>query len=229
MSNLRLPWKIECALNSLYWIYTFYHSKFWTTCDCPGTQSFPWIFHCNEILFTFQDFWATCARPENRVCPDFFQTRGGGRPPDPPPRTPLDPILIVLKVGAIPSRNKGGGLSSCGPLVPPPMLMPLLNHQCHRRVIVHRCSWIFVAIMLLNAKLPFLTRQSLYASPKKYKQSTFYKNTICFLKWHKCEGFPKRQIPWCVAACLHWRMTLTFRGSGVTRQWVSEGFFQGGN
>jgi len=45
--------------------------------------------------------------------------------------------------------------------------------------------------MLLNAKLPFLTRQSLYASPKKYKQSTFYKNTSCFLKWHKCEGFRK--------------------------------------
>jgi len=83
-SNLRLAWKTECALNSLYWIYIFYHSKFWTTCDWPGTQSLPWIFYCNEIFFIFQDFWATCACPENKVCPDFFQARGGGcssRPP----------------------------------------------------------------------------------------------------------------------------------------------------
>ena len=28
LSNLRLPWKTECALNSLYWMYTFYHSGF---------------------------------------------------------------------------------------------------------------------------------------------------------------------------------------------------------
>jgi len=84
LSNLRLPWKIECALNSLYWIYIFYHSKFWTTCDCPGTQSFPCIFYFNEILFIFQDFWATCACPENRVWPDFYQARGCCRPPPTP-------------------------------------------------------------------------------------------------------------------------------------------------
>jgi len=35
LSNLRLPWKIECALNPLYWIYIFNHSEFWTTCACP--------------------------------------------------------------------------------------------------------------------------------------------------------------------------------------------------
>ena len=84
LSNLRLPWKIECALNSLYWIYIFYHSKLWTTCDCTGTQSLPWTFYCNEIFFIFQDFWATCAWPENRVCPDFFQAKGSGLPPRPP-------------------------------------------------------------------------------------------------------------------------------------------------
>ena len=69
----------EFAVLNIY----FYHSKFWTTCDCPGTQSVPWIFYCNEIFFIFQDFWATCACPENRVCPDFFQTRGEAAPPTP--------------------------------------------------------------------------------------------------------------------------------------------------
>jgi len=28
-----------------------------------------------------QDFWTTCACPENRVWPENFQARGGGRPP----------------------------------------------------------------------------------------------------------------------------------------------------
>jgi len=43
LSNLHLPWNTEFALNSLYWRY----------------------------IFIFQDFWATCTCPENRVCPDF--------------------------------------------------------------------------------------------------------------------------------------------------------------
>ena len=81
-SKLGLAWKTERALNSLYSIYIFYHWKFWTTCDGPGTQSLPWIFYCNQIFFILQDIWATCACPENRVCPDFFQARGG-RPPPP--------------------------------------------------------------------------------------------------------------------------------------------------
>jgi len=27
----------------------------------------------NIYIFTIQDFWATCACPENRVCPEIFQ------------------------------------------------------------------------------------------------------------------------------------------------------------
>ena len=93
--------------------YSFYIKEFWTVYVCPEKQSVPWIhcieyifftiqnceqhalalknricteiFHCIEIFFIFQNFWATWACPENRVCPEFFN-RGGGRPP---PRTPL--------------------------------------------------------------------------------------------------------------------------------------------
>jgi len=35
----------------------------------------PEIFHCIEIFFIFQDFWATWAYPENRVCSEFFKPR----------------------------------------------------------------------------------------------------------------------------------------------------------
>ena len=37
----------------------------------------------NIYFFIFPDFWATCACPENRVCPEIFQA--GGRPPPHPP------------------------------------------------------------------------------------------------------------------------------------------------
>ena len=51
--------------------------------------SCPEIFHCIEYTFYIQDFWATCACPENRVCPENFQARGAAAPLDPPPRTPM--------------------------------------------------------------------------------------------------------------------------------------------
>ena len=44
----------------------------------------PEIFHCIKIFFIIQDFLASCACPENRVCPEIFQNNGGGRPPRPP-------------------------------------------------------------------------------------------------------------------------------------------------
>jgi len=79
LSNLRLPWKTEGPLNLLYRIYIFYYSgglsnlrlpwknrvalefftvlnilftiqDFGATCSCPG------IFHCTEIYFIIQDF-----------------------------------------------------------------------------------------------------------------------------------------------------------------------------
>ena len=92
-------------------IYFLSNQDFWATCACPEKHELPWCFslhwnilsfrilstlslpwkqrlpwiHCIEyILFIIQDFWATCACPENRVCTEIFQDRGGGRPPRPP-------------------------------------------------------------------------------------------------------------------------------------------------
>ena len=72
MSNLRLPWKTELPWNfSLYW-NIFYHSGFLSNLHLPWKQGLPWI-HCIEyIFFIIQDFWATCACPENRVALKFF-------------------------------------------------------------------------------------------------------------------------------------------------------------
>ena len=44
----------------------------------------PEIIPCIKIFFIIQDFLASCACPENRVCPEIFQNNGGGRPPRPP-------------------------------------------------------------------------------------------------------------------------------------------------
>jgi len=75
MSNMRLPWKTELPWNfSLYW-NIFYHSRYLSNLLLPWNQSLPWN-HCIEyIFFTIQNFWATCACPENRVCPESFQDR----------------------------------------------------------------------------------------------------------------------------------------------------------
>ena len=44
----------------------FYYTEFWATCACPEKRVCPEIFHCIEIFFIFQDFWATCACPEKQ-------------------------------------------------------------------------------------------------------------------------------------------------------------------
>ena len=64
--------------------YTFYILNFWATCACPEKQRVAWIYCIEYIFFIIQEFWATRACPENRVCPEIFQARGGGRPPRPP-------------------------------------------------------------------------------------------------------------------------------------------------
>jgi len=45
LNNLRLPWKTEGALNSLYWMCFFIIQDFWATCACPE------IFRCIEYIF----------------------------------------------------------------------------------------------------------------------------------------------------------------------------------
>jgi len=44
----------------------FYYSEFWATCACPENRVCPKNLHCIEIFFIFQDFWATCACPEKQ-------------------------------------------------------------------------------------------------------------------------------------------------------------------
>jgi len=102
LSNLHLPWKTvcpeifhcieyifshsqhfwatcacaekQCGLNSLYWIYIFYHSNFDQLALALKNRICPEIFNCRPIerFFIIQDFWATCACPENRAYPEIF-------------------------------------------------------------------------------------------------------------------------------------------------------------
>ena len=84
LSKLRLHWKTELPWNfSLYWI-CFSHSGVLSYLRLlwkaeGALNSLCWI-----CIFYFQEFWATCACPENKVCPENFQDRGGGSPPRPP-------------------------------------------------------------------------------------------------------------------------------------------------
>jgi len=64
--NKSLPWKF-----SLYRIDIFYHSGFLSNLRLPWKQSCPEIFDFIEMFFIIQDFWATCAFPENRVYPEI--------------------------------------------------------------------------------------------------------------------------------------------------------------
>ena len=154
LNNWRLSWKQSLPWNfSLFWIYFLLIRSFEQLCACPEKQSCPKltvlnifftfrifelpvlslknrvcpeIFHCIEISFIIQDFWATCACPENRVALEFFtvlkyllsfgifeqivlalktefalkffKPGEGGRPaPDPPARTPMLVPKSIIK------------------------------------------------------------------------------------------------------------------------------------
>jgi len=84
--QLALALKNRVALK-IFTVNIFYHSGFWSNLRLPWKQSLSWI-HCSEyIFFIIQDFWATCACPENRVCPKNFKDRGAAAPPR-APRSP---------------------------------------------------------------------------------------------------------------------------------------------
>ena len=144
-----LPW--NC---SLYWIYFLLIRSFEQLRTCPDKQSCskftvlnifftfwifeqpvlslknrmcPEIFHCIEYTFYIQDFWATCACPENRVALEFLTVlkyllsfgifkqivlvlkteftlkifKPGGRPPRRPPASyaygDAHPLSVVIK------------------------------------------------------------------------------------------------------------------------------------
>jgi len=115
----------------------FYYSDFWAISACPEKQSCLGIFHgikyvffiiqdfwatwaCPEknrialqyftvskYFFIIQDFWATSACPENRVCPEIFQARGGGRPPRLPASYAYD-LSDEKLISLLTSRFSGG-------------------------------------------------------------------------------------------------------------------------
>ena len=66
---------------------------FSATCPCPDETEFALkFFPVLKILFIIQDFLATCACLENRVCPENFHARVGGR-------LPPTHRLVRLRVG----------------------------------------------------------------------------------------------------------------------------------
>jgi len=74
LSNLWLALKNRvCPEFTVFNIYIFNHSEFWTTCACPEKQSLPWKFSLHWNIFICQDFWRTCACPENRVYHEIFR------------------------------------------------------------------------------------------------------------------------------------------------------------
>ena len=74
LSNLRLPWKTEGALEFFtVWTILFTFSSFEQfACACPEKQRVPWIYCIECIFFVIQDFWATSACPEKQSCSKIF-------------------------------------------------------------------------------------------------------------------------------------------------------------
>ena len=72
-SNLRLPWKTELPWKfSLYWAY-FYIQDFWATCACPENRVSPESFHCIEYIFYHSGFLSNFVLAlKNRVVLEFF-------------------------------------------------------------------------------------------------------------------------------------------------------------
>ena len=90
LSNLRLPWKTECALNSLYWIYIFYHSGFFSNFAFGFKNRVALkFFNVLKYFLSFRIFEQLCAWPEKQSCPELFQARGCCRPLGPPPPMPM--------------------------------------------------------------------------------------------------------------------------------------------
>ena len=70
LSNLRLPWKSEGALKFFAVLNIFFIIQdFWATSACPENRVCPGIFHCIEYTFYIQTFWATYACPEKQRVP----------------------------------------------------------------------------------------------------------------------------------------------------------------
>jgi len=58
-----LETRLETETKSRDSITVFYIQDFWATCACPEN------FHCIKYTFYIQDFWTTCACPETQSVP----------------------------------------------------------------------------------------------------------------------------------------------------------------
>ena len=80
---------------SLYW-YIFYQSVFLRNLRLPWKQSLPWI-NCIEYTFFYHSGFLSNLRLPWKQCLPWHFSRQGGRPPRPPPRTPMTPLDQVIK------------------------------------------------------------------------------------------------------------------------------------
>ena len=114
----------------LYPTPTFYIKDSWVTSACPEKLSVPWI-HCIEyIFFIIQEFWATCAFPEN------FQAGGKKTPTPRPPRAPMRAsVFCEWRRQLFHGQGCGDGFcpSHRPSKVHPPMAVPELSSRPRRR------------------------------------------------------------------------------------------------
>ena len=81
LSNLILPWKTECALNSLYWIHIFIIQNIEQTCACTEKQNLPGNFSPYWNIFYLSVFLSNLILPWKQSLPWIFQARGRSPPP----------------------------------------------------------------------------------------------------------------------------------------------------
>jgi len=72
LNNLRLPWKTEGALNSLYRICIFIIQDFWATSACPKKQSCPAFFTVLKYFLSFRIFQQLVLALNKRVALKIF-------------------------------------------------------------------------------------------------------------------------------------------------------------
>ena len=79
LSNLRLPWKTVCPE---FTVLNIYFLSFWIFEQLMFAlkNRIAWKSSLYWNIFVIQEFWVTCACPENRACPEFFQARGAAAP-----------------------------------------------------------------------------------------------------------------------------------------------------
>ena len=64
---LALKNRVCLEIFQIHCIEIFYiFQDFWATCACPENRICPGKFHCREYTFCIEDFWAICACPENQ-------------------------------------------------------------------------------------------------------------------------------------------------------------------